>query len=159
VEGGREEVGEGAGDGCVGGAGVEDGGGGWGEFGDGLAAGSAGLADGLVEIVDGDGADADGGAELGDGGGDRGLFGAGGEAVGGVFDVASGDDFAALEQNGGSDEEAAVGGVGAVGGGLGEALQLGEAGGSEGLVERGHVDVRVLRRDGEGKGWGAVARG
>ena len=61
---------------------------------DGLAAGSAGLAGGVVEVGDGDGADADLGAVEADGGGDGGLFGADGEAVGGIFDVAAGDDVA-----------------------------------------------------------------
>lgn len=44
----------------------------------------------------------------GDGGGDGGLLGAGGEAVGGVFDVAAGDDAAVLEEEGGADAEVAV---------------------------------------------------
>jgi hypothetical protein len=51
----------------------------------------------------------------GDGGGDGGLLGAGGEAVGGVFDVAAGDDVAVLEEEGGADAEVAVGGVGVAG--------------------------------------------
>jgi len=87
---------------------------------DGLAAGSAGLTGGVVEVRDCDGADADCGAVEADGGGDGGLFGAGGEAVGGVFYVAAGDDGAVVEEDGGSDAEVAVGGVGVVrdGGGL-----------------------------------------
>ena len=97
-------------DDCVGGA----------ELVDGLAAGSAGLAGGVVEVGDGDGADADGGAVETDGGGDGGLLGAGGEAVGGVFYVAAGDDGAVVEEDGGSDAEVAVRGIGVVcnGGGL-----------------------------------------
>ena len=58
----------------------------------GLAACSAGLAGSVVEIGDSDGADEDFGTAKADGGGDGGLFGANGKAVGGVFDVAAGDD-------------------------------------------------------------------
>jgi hypothetical protein len=79
---------------------------------DGLAAGSAGLAGGVVEIGDGDGADANPGAVEADGGRDGGLFGADGEAVGGVFDVAAGDDVAVGQKECGADAEVAVRGVG-----------------------------------------------
>ena len=106
---------------------VEDGCGRRAEFVDGLAAGSAGLAGGAVEIDDDYGADADLGAVLGDGGGDGGLLGTGGEAVGGVFDVAAGDDVAVFEEDGGSDAEVTVGGVGVVGccdGALAEFVEL-----------------------------------
>jgi hypothetical protein len=78
--------------------------------------------------MDSDGADADFGAVLRDGGGDRGLFGAGGKAVGGVFDVAAGDDFAGFEEDCGADEEVAVGSVGVVGDPLGVAGEFGELG-------------------------------
>ena len=77
------------------------------------------------------------GAVEGDGGGDGGLLGAAGEAVGGVFDVGSGDDgpvlpLVCLEQDGRADAEAAVGRVG-VAGGLGGALV---EGGEFGFGER-----------------------
>ena len=110
------------------GGGKEDGGGGRGELGDGLAAGSAGLARGLVEVGYDYGLDADGGAELRYGTGDCGLLGAGGQAVGGVFYVAAGDDFAGFEEDRGSDVEMAVGGVGPVGGGFGLAREFCELG-------------------------------
>lgn len=83
----------------------------FGEFCDGLAAGSAGLAGGLVEVLDGDGGDSDVRAEEGDGVGDGVLLGAGGEPEGGVFDVAASDGLAGGEENGCSDEEFAVGRV------------------------------------------------
>ena len=57
-----------------------------------LKAGSAGWPGFVVEVGDGHGSDTDGWAVLRDGGGDGGLLGAGGEAVGGVFYVAAGDD-------------------------------------------------------------------
>ncbi len=124
VEGGGEQVGDG---GLVEGAvlfGEEDDGV-WGaEFEDGLAAGSTGLAGGVVEVGDGDGADVDGWAVEADGGGDGCLFGADGEAVGGVFDVAAGDDVAVGEQDGGADAEVAVGSIGILGGGDGALLQV-----------------------------------
>ena len=52
--------------------------------------------------------------------GDGALLGAGGEAVGGVFYVAAGDDGAVVEEESGAYAEVAVGGVGVVrdGGGL-----------------------------------------
>jgi hypothetical protein len=114
-EGGGQELGDGGpGDGA-GFSGVEDDGVGGAELVDGLAAGSAGLAGGLVEIGYGDGADTDAGAVEGDGGGDGGLLGAGGEAVGGVFDVAAGYDGTVREEDRGADAEVAVGGVGVMG--------------------------------------------
>lgn len=84
------------------------------EFADCLAASSAGLACGGVEVGDSDGADSDAGAVLCDGGGDGVLLGAGGEAVGGVFDVAPGDDGTVRKQDSGTDAEVAVGCVGVV---------------------------------------------
>jgi len=99
---------------------------------DGLAAGSAGLAGGLVEVGNGNGADADAGAAEGDGGGDGGLFGAGGKAIGGVFDVAASYDGTVREQEGGADAEAAIGGVGVVRNSGGLLLQAGDLCGSEG---------------------------
>ena len=82
---------------------------------DGLAAGPAGLAGGVVEVGDGDGADANGGAVKTDSGGDGGLFRADGKTVGGVFDVAAGDNCAVSEEYGGADAEVAVGCVRVVG--------------------------------------------
>jgi hypothetical protein len=100
---------------------------------DGLAAGSAGLAGGVVEVGDGDGSDADGWAVEAHGGGDGVLFGAGGEAVGGVFYVAAGDDGVGIvvEQKGCADSEVAVGGVGVVGGFGGAVEEVGDLGGGE----------------------------
>ncbi len=92
---------------------------------DGLAAGPAGLAGGVVEVGDGDGADADFGAMESHGGGDGVLFGADSETVGGVFHVAASDDVAAGEQDGSADAEAAVRGVGVVGHGDGSLLEVG----------------------------------
>ena len=120
-EGGGEQSGEGSRDDVTGGGGIEDGGFGGGELGDGLAAGSARHAGCPVEVDDGDGADADCGAEEGNGGSDGGLLGAGGKAVGGVFDVGSGDYLPGFEQESAANAEAAVGRVGVLGG-LGGAL-------------------------------------
>ena len=55
--------------------------------------------------------------------GDGGLFGAAGEPVGGIFDVAAGDDSAVGEQERGADAEVAVRCVGVCGGGLREISQ------------------------------------
>jgi len=106
------------------------------------------LAGGAIEIGDHDGAEADFGAELGDSGGDGGLFSAGGEAVGGVLDVAAGDDLAGFEQDGGADVEVAVGGVGAVSGGFGLSGEVGEF--SVGQVGHQFEGTRV------GGGWQGV---
>ncbi len=126
-EGSGEEVGKCGGGGGLGvGTGKGDGGGRWGKFGDGLAAGSAGLACGVVEVGYDDSLDADAGAKLSDGGGDCSLLGAGGEAEAGIFDIAAGDDFAGFEQDGGSDVEVAVGSIGAVGSGFGETGEFSE---------------------------------
>src|ERR1700733_4196429 len=76
---------------------------------DGLAAGSAGLAGGVVEVCDGDGTDANLGGVEADSGGDSGLFGADGGGVGGVFDFAAGDDVAISQQDCGPHAEVAVG--------------------------------------------------
>jgi hypothetical protein len=59
-----------------------------------------------------------------DGGGDGRLFGADGEAVGGVFDVAAGDDSTVPKQDSGADAEVAVGSVGVVGDGDGAVLKV-----------------------------------
>jgi hypothetical protein len=91
---------------------------------DGLAAGSAGLAGSVVQVGDGDGADADLGTEQADGGGDGGLFRADGEPVGGVFDVAAGDDSTVRKQDSRADAEVAVGCIGVVGDGDGALLQV-----------------------------------
>jgi hypothetical protein len=75
-----------------------------------------------------------------DGSGDGGLFGADGEAIGGVFDVAAGDDGVGgvVKQEGCADAEAAVGGVGVVSGVGGALLEVGDLGLRElGLGERG----------------------
>ena len=61
---------------------------------------------------------------LADGGGDGGLLGAGGEAVGGVFYVAAGDDSAVVEEDGCAHAEVAVGGVGIVSYGGGVLLEI-----------------------------------
>ena len=98
--------------GCIVLAGVEDEGRVVTEFGEGLAAGSAGHGHGSVEVGDGNGAEADGGAVLGDGSRNGSLLGTRGEAIGTVFDVAAGDDGSAFEENGGTDAEVRVGGVG-----------------------------------------------
>lgn len=154
-EGGGEEFGYGGlGEGAVFG-GEEDDGVGGAELVDGLAAGSAGLAGRGVEVGDGDGADAEDGTVEADGGGDGGLFGADGEAVGGVFDVAAGDDGVGgvVEQEGCADAEAAVGGVGVVGGFGGALLEVGD----KGLGERGVGEAAggvCWRHDvSEGTGW------
>ncbi len=107
---------------------------------DGLAAGSTGLAGSVVEVGDCDGADANFRTVEGDGGGDGGLFGADGEAVRGVFDVATGDDRTVGEQDRGTDAEVAVGRVGVMGNGDGALLQVCGLG----RVERGGVTGRIL---------------
>lgn len=81
---------------------------------DGLTTASAGLAGGVIEVGDGDSADADCRAVEADGGGDSGLLGAGGEAVGGIFYVAAGDDAAVVEEDGGAYAKVAVGSVSVV---------------------------------------------
>jgi hypothetical protein len=65
-----------------------------------------------------------------DGGGDGGLLGADGEAVGGVFYVAAGDDGVGfvVEQERGAYAEVAVGGVGVVGYFGGALLESGDLG-------------------------------
>ena len=77
-----------------------------------------------------------------DGGGDSSLFGADGEAVRGVFDVAAGDDVAVGEQDGGADAEVAVGRIGVVGDGGGALLQVCGLG----RIERGRMAGRVVIR-------------
>lgn len=153
MEGRREQVGEGGGDDFAV-CGVKDGGVGVGEFEDGLAAGSAGHAGGSIEVDDGDGADADGRAVEGDGGGYGCLLGAGGEAVGGVFDVGAGDDDAGLavvgmEEDGGADAEMAVGGIGVAGGLGGACVETVDFDGSE---WSGHRRMSVMGEGWEGKG-------
>jgi len=75
----------------------------------------------------------------GDGGGDGSLLGAGGEAVGGVFDVGAGDHgsvlaFIRVEQDRGADTKMAVGGVGVVGGLDGALVEGGDFRRGEGCV-------------------------
>jgi len=91
---------------------------------DSLAAGPAGLAGGVVEVGDSDCTDSDLWAAETDGGGDGGLFGADGETVGGVFDVAAGDDSTVRKQDSGADAEVTIGGVGVVSDGDGALLQV-----------------------------------
>ena len=151
AEGGGEQGGEGGGDGIAVFVGIEDGGLRRGELEEGLAAGAAGHTGCAVQVDDGDGSDADRGAVEGDGRGNGGLLGAAGEAVGGVFDVGSGDDGAVLplvglEQEGRADAEAAVGRVG-VAGGLGGAPVQGS---DFGLGGR-HRGMRLMGAGGEGK--------
>ena len=102
AEGGGKEVGKGA---ALRGEVAEvvsareedgDGGGIRGELEQGLTAGSAGHGDGVVQVGDGDGGEADGRAEARNGRGNGGLLGAGGQAEAGIFDVATGDDFAGV---------------------------------------------------------------
>ena len=102
---------------------------------DGLAAGSAGLAGGVVEVRDGYGSDANTRAMEADCSGDSSLFGADGEPVGGVFDVAAGDDGVGrvVEQERGSDAEVTVRGVGVVGNFSGAVLEVCDLG----LCQRG----------------------
>jgi hypothetical protein len=139
-EGRGKEVGDGGlGDGsCFGGE--EDDRVGDAELVDGLAAGSAGLAGGRIEVGDGDGAYADVWAVEADGGGDGGLFGADGEAIGCIFDVAAGDDIAVGEQKRSSYAEVAVRSVGVVGDFGGALLEVGDLGLGEvaGWVGCGH---------------------
>ncbi len=113
---------------------------------DGLAAGSAGLAGGGIEVGDNDGSDADGGAVLADGGGDGGLLGAGGEAVGGVFYVAAGEDGSVIEEEGGAYSKVAVGGVGVVGDFDGALVEIGDLGWCEtgGSVGFGHGESEAI---------------
>jgi len=94
------------------------------EFGEGLAAGSAGHGHGSVEVGDGNGAEADGGSMLGDGSRNGSLLGTKGEAIRTVFDVAAGDDGSAFEEDGGTDAEVRVGGVGVLRGGGGQGKEF-----------------------------------
>jgi len=107
---------------------------------DGLAAGSAGFAGRGVEVGDCDGADADAGAVERDGGCDGGLLGAGGEPIGGVFDVAAGDYSTVRQQEGGTDAKFAVGCVGVFGNGARTLLEIGDLCGGEfvGMFGGGH---------------------
>lgn len=94
------------------GGGIKDPGVGRAELKEVLAAGSAGLACCGIEVGDRDSAKLDCWTELRDGCGDGGLFGTGGQAVGGVLDVAAGDDLAGGQQEGCAYAKAAVGSVG-----------------------------------------------
>jgi hypothetical protein len=78
------------------------------EFVDDLAASAAGRAGHALIVDDADGADFNFGTEFGNGGEDGGPLGAVAESVGGVFNVASGKDFAVREQNGGAHAEVRV---------------------------------------------------
>jgi hypothetical protein len=91
---------------------------------DGLATGSAGLAGFAVEVGYGDGAYMDRGAMEAHGRGYSGLFGAGGETVGGIFDVAANHDGAIGEQKSGADAEFAIGRIGVMGNCIGASLQV-----------------------------------
>jgi hypothetical protein len=129
VEGEGEKFAEGEGAGAVGG-GEEDGSVGEDELGEDLTAGAAGGAGGVVQVGDSDGLDADLGAELGDGGGESGAFGTEGEAVADVFDIGSRDCLAVIEEQGGTDAEVRVGGIGVLGGAAGLIEEVFELGGS-----------------------------
>jgi hypothetical protein len=164
-EGRGKKIGDGGlGDGsCFGGE--EDDGVGSAELVDGLAAGSAGLAGGGVEVGDRDGSDADAWAVQADCGGDGGLLGADGETIGGVFDVAAGDDIAVGEQKRSSYAEVAVRSVGVVGDFGGALLEVGDLGLGKrrrcevvGWVGCGHV-VRLPVSRGECKSAGTNGRG
>ena len=142
-KGSREKLGDaGLGDGSIFGR-EENDGVGCAEFVDGLAAGSTGLAGGFVEVGDGDGADTDFRSVEADGAGDGGLFCANGEAVGGVFDIAAGDDSTVDEQGSGADAEVAVGGVGVMSDGDGALLQVGS---HNGIEDRGELGGLVVAR-------------
>ena len=102
-----------------------------GEFGEDLAAGTAGRSgsgggdcEKLEVLVAG-----------GDGGKEGGAFGADGEAVGGVFDVAAGEYLAVGGEEGGADEEIGVFGVGALAGVEGGLDQGGANVGGHGRVK------------------------
>jgi hypothetical protein len=84
-----------------------------------------------------------------DGGGDGSLLGADGESVGGVFDVAAGDDSTVREQDSGTDAEVAVRRVRVVGDGDGALLQVCGLRGRErvGVAERIVIRVLVGRHD------------
>jgi hypothetical protein len=122
---------------------------------DGLAAGSAGLAGGGVEVGDGNGADAEAGTVEADGSGDGGLFGADSQAIGGVFDVTAGDDVigGVIEQEGCADAEAAVGGVGVVGGVGSALLEVGDLGPGKRGVGEAAGGVCWRHDVSEGTGW------
>jgi hypothetical protein len=141
VKGQREESAEEENLGAVG-SWESDGGVGWSEFGQHLAAGAAGRAGGVVEVGDGDRGDTEIGAEGGDGSGDGGAFGADGEAVGNIFDVGAGNDGAVCELESGSDAEAGVRRIGHACGLLrgGEERRERSAGTGREIVARVHAD-------------------
>ena len=111
AEGVRDEFTESGFLGCSIFAGIEDDGRVVTELGEGLAAGPAGHGGGIVEVGDGDGDETDGRAVLGDGPGDGALLRATGEAVGAIFDIASGDDGAVRKQECSADTKVTVGRV------------------------------------------------
>ena len=81
------------------------------EFGDDLAAGPAGRTRNIMIIDHSHSANLHiASSQFGNGGKDRRAFGAVGQAVGGVFDVASGKDLAIFQQNGCAHFEIGVGG-------------------------------------------------
>ena len=88
------------------------------ELGQRLAAGAAGQGGGAGGAAD-NGERAEAAAAFGDGLEERGALGAVGEAVGGVLDVAAGEDGAVRGEERGADAVLGVGGVGAGGGGAG----------------------------------------
>src|SRR6185436_6248697 len=102
----------------------------WAELVDDLPAGAAWGGGGLGRRVDGDALQFS--LAGGDGGENGGALGAVAQAVGGVLDVAAGEDFPRFREDGGADAELGVGGIGAAGGGLRRGLELLELGG------RGH---------------------
>jgi len=152
-EGSGKQIGKGGGYGRAGSGGVKDRGIGRSELKDGLATGSAGHACGAVEVDYSDSSDADGGTIEGDGGRDGGLFCAGGEAVGGIFDIGAGDDDAILtgvgvEQDGRADAEVAVGRVRVLGRLVGVLVERGDLIGRK--VE-GHGKMSLLGGAGTSK--------
>lgn len=116
------------------------------EFKNHLTAGPAGLAGGVVEVGDSDSADANCRPMEGNGSGDGGLLGAGGEAVGAIFDVAAGDRGSVFEKDGSPYAEVAVGRISVLGSRDGLLLKLFDYG-------TGKVDSRIRRHDCEANGW------
>ena len=101
-----------------------------------MTTGSAGLTGSIVEVGDGYGTDTDAGAVECYSSRNGILFGTGGEAVGGVLDVAAGDDGGwgcgeIDEQECCPNPKVTVGSVGVVGGSVSALLQQIDLGGGE----------------------------
>jgi len=112
------------------------------EFVDGLAAGSAGLACRVVEVGNCDGPDANCGPVETDRRGDGSLFGTDGEAIRGIFDVASSDDSTVCKENGSSNTEFAVRRVSVMSNG---GCSLLEIGGYDGVERSGRVGRHEIK--------------